>query len=176
MKAIFQIGLFCLLMSNLSVAQIIYTGSFDFKKENEFNLTSDIDTISITVANKKMNFGSEATNSFSFSKTRRNNFVLNLNSDTVIVVQTKRNISFSSGMTFYFNKKSAKQLILTDGNEKMLLSAEYVFKYPIASYEITIYEKDNLPELVSYSTYYLFEKSRNLKNDYETPYIYFGPY
>jgi hypothetical protein len=167
------VGVFCILLSKTLYGQLIYTGSFDLKNQATFSLVSENETVTVQIAKKQIEIESSARNSFGFKKLRRNQFIFFNNSDTSQVVQTKKKITFQSGLFFVIKKGTAKELILLDSDGKIALTAEHDFKYPIANYKFYVYDETKLPELVSYATYYFFEKSKALKTDYETPYIFF---
>lgn len=168
------IGVFCFVLSTTLYGQLIYSGSFDFKNQTTFSLVSENDTVRVQIAKKKIDINSSAEKSFGFKKIRRNQFLYFNNSGTNLVVQTKKKLTVEPGVIFTFKKRTAKELILADSDGKIALTAEYNFKYPVANYKIYIYDFTRLPELLSFATYYLFEKSKDLKSAYETPYIYFG--
>ena len=172
MKKYLLIGLFLLTINTL-FGQLVYSGRFDFKNKTTFSLASENDTVTVQIAKKQIDINSSARNLFGFKKIKRNQFLFFKNSDTSEVVQTKKKLTFQSGLFFAFKKRTSKELILVDADGKIALTAEYDFKYPVANYKIYIYDNTRLPELLSFATHYLFENSRELKDAYETPYIYF---
>ncbi|HNR41037.1 MAG TPA: hypothetical protein PKL65_02300 [Bacteroidales bacterium] len=176
MKRRLLIIVICVITCNTLAGQSAYSGSFNFKNQTTFNLVSENDSVTVQIARKQIIFNNASGNLSGIKKIKRNHLLIFNNSDTSQVVQTKRKLTFQSGLFYPYKKRTSKELILADHDGQIVLNAEYGFRYPVANYKITIYDKTKFTELLSYATYYLFANSRDLKNAYETPYIYFGPY
>ncbi len=165
-----------LYISGILIGQSIYSGSFDLKNQSAFNLISENEIVTVQIAKKQIDINNSEKNTYGLRKIKSNQFLFFCGSDSIQIVQAKKKLTFQPGLVFDYKKRTLKELILVDAEGKIALNAEYDFKYPVANYKINIQGNTKIKELLSYATYYLFDKSKKLKNAYETPYIYFGPY
>jgi hypothetical protein len=171
MKTIIQTILICLFLSNTALAQTTYTGILNLNKKDNLTLVSGTDSIRIEIGKKKLDITKK--NQVQFSQTKRNNYILQIGDTLLTVSESKRQITYSSGIYFIFDKKTAKKLRLKDEFGKIALEADYTFKYPSASYKVTLFGNTHPSELIAYATYYLINKSKELKTAYDTPYVFF---
>jgi len=154
------------------LSQTTYVGSINLnKKISSFSLISISDTIFVKIDKKKMEF--KTPKDFLIIKTKRNNYKLVLKGDTIQIIDSKKQIEFSTGLIFNVAKKKSKNLILNDKEGKILVNANFELKKGIAYFNIEIFDNNYLTELLSYSSYYLYYQSKNMKDSYDTSFLYF---
>ena len=160
----------CVFLGPLSYPQQEYVGKVNLnKKEKAFSLTSETDTLSVTIDKKSLTFNNK--NDFLFINTNQNNYKLIYSDDKISIIKKKSHIEYSTNLSFTLIK-GGKKILLKDKDGNSLAEANYELKKGIANYRILIYDNTITVELLSFTTNYLYRKSREENDANNSAYFY----
>ena len=173
MRTILKICIILSFFTQLSRAQSFYYGQFNLKNDTDFELKSDNHNIKVIPGKKNLKFTDPGEHVIQFKQCKKGQYEMNSAGAIINATETRKHLTFSNELQFIFDRKSTKKLVLKDDSGKTVLKAKLKFQYPVAQFNIDVYEEKYLKELVAYASYYLIDRSKRIKSAFDSPYMHY---